>query len=180
MVRIMRQVNLCSYFLLPLIGLSEHSFGESNFCDSFLDKEKDCIYVKIYSSVPLPEEVRFGELLTTKSGNLYLRYEFPELWKEDVAKFRRGMYSRMSNGAKECIVLNSGLQYQRRHNDQIFTDFRLLALNRSEVLREEWRRNLYDSNEHCLLDSDQDLELLDAPGDYMFFSEQIIGQEPLV
>lgn len=181
MVKCMKEVNLCSYFLLPLIGLSEHSFGESNFCNSYLAADEKAIYVKVYSTGLLPEEVKPDRALISVTGDSYLKYYFPAMWEEDFDKFRAGLYSRMSDSAKECIVQHSGLQYQVLYESSPvpFTDFRLLALVRSEVLRNEWRRHLYDPHEHCLLDTDSGLELLDAPGDYMFFADRITAEEVL-
>jgi hypothetical protein len=180
MIKAMTEVNLCTYFLLPLLGLSEHSFGESNFINSFLSEDGESIYVRVYNAKYVPEGVRQGSVLVmTTDKEEYLEFYFPDLWVEDVRHFMDGKYSLMSDSAKHFIRLNSGLEYQEERNGLQFSDFRLIALSRSPVLIEEWKRHLYNEGELSILDTDPTTELLEAPEDYMFFKKQVDYTETL-
>jgi len=180
MIAAMKQVNLCSYFLLPLLGLSERSFGKSNFINSFVSEDGQYIYVRVYQSKVVPEDVRQGSVLVvTVDREEYLSFAFPELWKEDVQFFMSGKYSLMSKSAKHFICTYSGLEYKIERDGMHYTDFRLIALSRHPVLIEEWKRHLYNDNELSILDTDPTIELLEAPEDYTFFKKQVDYTETL-
>lgn len=176
----MRQVNLCTYFLLPLLGVSEKSFGDNNFINSFIAKDGESIYVKVYRADNVPEGIRQGAtLVVTVDKEEYLCFSFPELWEEDVYLFLQGKYSKMSSSAKDLIYKYSGLEYKVSKGELQYTDFRLIALSRHPILIEEWKRHLYDDGELSILDTDPTIELLEAPEDYTFFTQQVDYTETL-
>ena len=181
MITVMKNVNLCTYFMLPLLGLSEHSFGERNFINSYISRDGDCIYVRVYSKHLLPSSIRSGNnLVTTLFDEEYLVLPFPPLWREDIEKFLNGKYSQMSLPAKELIVQHSGLEYKAKgESGTQLTDFRLIALTRHPNLLAYIKDALYDPGEYCILDEDETTELLEAPGDYMYFREPIVKEETL-
>ena len=181
MITAMKSVNLCTYFLLPLLGLSENSFGKSNFINSFVSENGQNIYVRVYQSKHVPEGVRQGAVLVvTVDKEEYLSFDFPELWKEDVQLFIDGKYSQMSKSAKVFICNYSGLEYKIEREDGLqYTDFRLIALFKHPMLIEEWKKHLYDEGELSILDTDPTLELLEAPKDYVFFNKQVDYTETL-
>lgn len=178
MITAMKEVNLCTYFLLPLLGLSEYSFGEGNFTNSFVDRNGEFLYVAIHSFDLVPLDVRQGvEKVKTTDGTLYMRFRFPDLWKADIERFAKGKYSTMSTTAKQAIRTYSGLMYKDEREGTMYTDFRLVALERSQSLVDELKSHLYSEQDFArgvtILDTDPTTELLEAPGYYMFFNKEI-------
>lgn len=183
MITAMKEVNLCSYFLLPLLGLSKLSFGENNFVNSYLSEDGSQIYVRVYRVADVPGGVRLGVTkVVTADKQEYLLFNFPDMWKEDIETFMEGKYSLLSDSAKQIIRTTSGLDYKGLGEDgKYYTDFRIIALTRNPDLVAEWKSHLYDPNDRglCILDTDPTIELLEAPGDYMFFRGQIEYTETL-
>lgn len=173
MLTTMRETNLCTYFLLPLLGLSEHSFGEGNFQNSFIHKDERSIYVSIHHLNLVPPSVRQGVTVVETGDCIYLRFTFPEMWYKDFDLFIEGKYSKMSLTAKQAIKSYSCLMYKVEMEGTVYTDFRITALERSPDLIEEWKTHLYGVRDVSVLDTDPTTELLEAPGDYMFFNKTI-------
>ncbi len=178
MITVMKEVNLCTYFLLPLLGLSERSFGEGNFTNSFLDRAEPFIYVGVSNLDRIPLDVRQGSSkIVAIDGTTYLRFRFPDLWALDIKKFAEGKYSTMSSTAKQAIRTYSGLMYKEEREGMMYSDFRLTALERSPALVEELKNHLYSDKDSSygvtILDTDPTTELLEAPGYYMFFNKEI-------
>lgn len=180
MIAAMTEVNLCSYFLLPLLGLSSESFGEGNFINSYLSKDKKLLYVHFHNLDYVPAIAKEGRsLAVTASGQQYLIFAFSDMWQKDVELFSQGKYSKMTEEAKNTIRTYSGLYYKENVDGVPSTDFRLIALTRNEVLIEEWKSHLYDPNEYCILDTDPTTELLEAPKESTYFNEEVITYKTL-
>lgn len=174
MITAMKEVNICTYFLLPLLGLSEHSFGENNFKDSYVSEDGQYIYVGVHSVIVVPFGVRQDvPVVRTIDGEAYLKFKFPELWKNDVKLFLEGKYSKMSHYAKTAIRSHSGLMYKQEQGDTFFTDFRLVALDRSPDLIAEWNKHLYGEGSVSILDIDPTIELLEAPDYRIYFRKEV-------
>lgn len=181
MIAAMTERNLCTYFTLTLLGLSEHSFGENNFINSYMSRDGKTIYVQVKDFDRIPfQNKEGGTLLVSTSDSKYISYQFPELWDKDIQCFLRGKYSLMTDSAKSTIIAYSGLQNKQPGNGGKYTDFRLIALSRNPILKQVWRDHLYDENDRrCILDEDPDIELLEAPRDCTFFNEEIKYTETL-
>lgn len=164
--------NLCTYFVLPLVGVNKNGFGgEANFLNSFLSKDGSLIYVEVY----MPEFVSMGlpehRVCKDDNGKDYLEFKIPQKFKEDVALFMAGKYSEMSETVKRIIRENSTLQYKNLKDTTYRTDVRLLALEKSQVLRDYWNSQLWDwpAQSHI----DDDLELLSKPDELSYLTQEL-------
>jgi CRISPR/Cas system CMR-associated protein Cmr5 small subunit len=89
---------------------------------------------------------------------VYLEFSINPNFKNDVEKFVEGKYSQFSNRAKTIIRTNSGLMYRTVVGLTSRTDIRLLALDKSPLLKELW-------DEFLDLDVGEETELLSKPTD---------------
>lgn len=165
--------NLCTFFVLPLIGTNKNGFGgDSNFLNSFLSRDGSLIYVEVY----MPEFVGMGlpehRVCKDANGKDYLEFKIPSEYKEDVQLFMAGRYSEMSETVKRIIRENSTLKYKDLKNTVYKTDVRLLALEKSQVLRDYWNSQLWDwpAQSHI----DDDLELLSKPDEFSYLTQELI------
>jgi hypothetical protein len=164
----LREHNLCTYFVLPLLRLNKFSFISSNFVNSYLSKDGRCIIVEVYDAL-LPSREVFthpGYQGTAMKDNMYfLVFTTPQVRHRDVSAFMKGKYSKMSNSSKELIYELSGLDYKKPIEGKSLktTDGRLLALTRHEELRKAYEREL--DLEDGLSPDD---ELLDPPDERTF------------
>lgn len=142
-----RSVNLCSKYVLPLLGLSRHSFdsfGASRFINSYVSQ--DDMYIVVECTHP------FSAVITNhanycfclkKDKNYLAVFEVPVYYREDVVKFRKGAYSKLSDAAKNLIKKKSGLTYrQPAKGGKYNTAIELLALDKDPVLREYWEEKI--------------------------------------
>ncbi len=109
------------------------------------------------------------------NGKDYLEFKIPQKFKGDVALFMAGKYSEMSETVKRIIRENSTLQYKNLKDTTYRTDVRLLALEKSQVLRDYWNSQLWDlpSQSHI----DEDMELLSKPNDSIFLDKELFPVE---
>jgi hypothetical protein len=136
--------NTSVYFVLPLLSLNKFSFGENNFCNSFLsfngkimpvvfEKEKagrywEHPYYRTDFDIELDENIK-GTVIV---------YDPPSQFSDDISKFLDGQYSRFSLEAKEMIYKHSGLPYRVANPAEpgrVTTHKLLLVLERNEYLR---------------------------------------------
>jgi len=162
--------NLCTYFILPLLKLSKFRFiADSNFIDSYLSQDRKYIIVQVleilFLEYKLAEHPDFEGVYKDNHGHRFIAYAIPDRFTEDVEHFCSGQYSNMSDEAKELIRSYSGLTYKVRDKKSglLITDVRLLALHKSQSLRDMWEDALA-----CTLHDDQ--ELLSIPGETSFIS----------
>lgn len=153
------EVNLCTYYLLPLTGFTRASFGNGVFVNSYLDKERLWIIVQVPDLNLIPHRVRSHAIRqwSNDSGG-FLAYEIdPIYWEKDVALFCEGKYSRMSDSLKAIAFDRSGLPYQEPGDDgNTYTDIRLLALEGKEAVAKHLSELL-----DCEIDPEQ--EVLSKP-----------------
>ena len=169
-VKTVGEYNKCTFFILPLIQLSKFSFGAGNFVDSYVDWEGTRIIVKVRdlrlsldfsSHWAFQHEEQFEDY-----GLLY--FSIDPIWRDDFHLFRQGKYSRMSEAAKAEIYQFSGLSYKERKPEGVeVTDARLLALERSPLLRVKWEKELglYERGNDPI---SEESELLDPPSESCF------------
>lgn len=164
----LRNENLCTHFILPLLKLSKFSFLSSNFIDSYITRDRQAVVVEVVELELLSRRVKenhprfIGQ--TWIDGRHLLVYHINSQWKEDIELFISGGFSKMSQRAKDMIIRYSRLAYMQRDEDgKIVTDGRLLALERNPKLKEMWERELD-------VYLDYQAELLSIPGERAFIS----------
>jgi hypothetical protein len=129
--------NLCGYYLLPLLHLNRFMFGPDNFLNCYLDEKNRYLYVKVKDlfDSEIPYKSTWYETTVSRDSELYFVYRIPFRWESIVLLFRDGRYSEFSESAKETIIRHSDLAYKVQDaKGNVFTDARLLALDRSPVL----------------------------------------------
>lgn len=154
--------NLCTYFVLPLLKLNKFRFiADSNFMDSYLSTDNKFIYVKVLEVLFIRHQLdahpNFVEVIKQYNGYTFIKYSIPLEFKPDVELFTKGQYSKLSRKAKELIIKYSGLIWETRNREGIMSsDIRLLALERSEILRRLWE-------DYLKVSISNDNELLSIP-----------------
>jgi len=159
MVSQLNEHNLCTYFILPLAGVSKSKFGgDLNFVDTYLKKDLTSIYVEVFDSILVQGAIPEYKEFTDVNGKVYLEFSINPSFKPDVEKFIEGKYSQFSARAKTTIRTKSGLMYKTVVGLTSRTDIRLLALDKSPLLRDLWDEFL-DTN------VGDEMELLSKPID---------------
>jgi hypothetical protein len=147
--------NLCTYFILPLTGVSKDTFMSGNFLDSFISMDRKSIAVNIIEPYLISPRVRMHynfrglKVLESWNGPVWM-YEFaiPDQYMEDLDKFLNGQFSKMSEEAKIQIRKHSGLPYEKEEYIKdvgrvVSTDLRLCALDKNNTgLRNFWEKRL--------------------------------------
>lgn len=137
--------NLCSWYILPWLGLSIADFGTANFINSFLVKDRMIIAVEIID-FHLCVSTTMNEYYWKaweKEGKSFLLYDVPRCWEEDLQLFLEGKYSDLSAEAKDVIKQSSGLKYDVADKfGNLISDALILALDNHEVLKETWKEVL--------------------------------------
>lgn len=135
-----KRYNLCTFYLLPLTGLTRFSFGEGLFVNSYLDPKRLWIIVQIadLELIPYKSKLRAHAVKTWQDDRGgFLAYELLDMWKDDIHAYATGKYSRFSSDLKSISFERSGLPYKESQEDgSIHTDIRLMALDGKEVVRE--------------------------------------------
>lgn len=156
--------NLCTYFILPLLKLNKFSFvTPRNFVESYLHEEGTSIFVKLNDIHFFEHRMRLHAYYKAwwkdEQGKHYIQYSIPEQYQQDVQLFLQGKYSKFSAKAKEMIQIHSGLVFRSRdEKGTILTDTRLLALEKSPLVKRMWEERL-------AVELDDESELLSMPGD---------------
>jgi len=145
LIEIMKKEHLCTFFVLPLIGLSRFNFGEGNFVNCYISNDLSKVFVQVHDIKVVPMDIKITcTTLHVKDGlkekygipGAVLEFTIPELWNKDLQLFQKGLYSKMSPYAKDLIKKLSGLKDGVSKLDKIITDYRLLALDKSPYLKE--------------------------------------------
>jgi hypothetical protein len=168
----LKEENLCTYFVLPLLKLNKFSFTSSNFVNCYLTKSLGGkrIVVQVVD-LNLVSRNAFTDALIYRvlgKGDFFLVYPVAALWSKDIDLFIEGKFSTMSKKAKEAIKRFSGLV----KNTNGRTDGRLLALDKHPVLKDMWERELSsdDNRPTGRIDLAEDAELLSIPGEKSYIS----------
>jgi hypothetical protein len=137
LLREIRQTNLCTWYLLPLAGLTKFSFG-GLFINSYLEPKKLWIIVH----VPDINLVHAAVMLRAIKGwnndrGGFIAFPIDPNWVEDIRYYLAGAYSQFSNLLKVIIYERSGLPYKQPDGKGgIITDMRLMALEGREELKQ--------------------------------------------
>jgi len=164
----LNEYNLCTWYVLPWLGMNFNSFGKENFINSYLIRGAMKVVTKVLDKELCPavaEHPNFrGSLYRAEEQTTLLVFNIPEMWTEDYRKFLDGKYSQMSEEAKSRIRRISGLRYEEKNDKgELITHAALMALDRHPSLRKKWLE---------ILGSDTQLpeELISVPGDQCFIN----------
>lgn len=176
-IRQFKEHNKVTYYLLPLIMLNKFSFGEGNFIGSYVTCEGSMVCVDMLNSRLCPDALNHptfhegwvmqGEGFGGDPVGLFHRfwYKLDEGWELDFKLWKQGLYGRLTDSAKSMIRTYSGMQYRQPTDDgqSLFTDYRLLVLDRNPALRKKWE---------CELDLEEPIkstaDLIDPPDSKCF------------
>lgn len=167
---VVRMHNLCTYYLLPLIGINKFSFGVTiNFRNCYCNPDGTELYVTVYYTLSSltnhPNLIR----IEGKAGAPVYVFSLPQKWQLDFQLYKQGRYSKFSNEAKELIRNQSGLRYKAINpNGQPTTDIRLLAIEADPDRRKILRAKL---SEYLEVSIAEDAELLDVPPPSSFVAQ---------
>lgn len=167
-VQKLNERNLCSWYILPLIGMSVNSFQEANFINSFLVRGRMSIAVQV-ADVNLCRGLLYSYYYETafelQNGSTVLIFYIDERWEADYALFLEGKYSKLSEDAKDMIRQLSGLDYRVAQDDGSYaTDAVIMALDKDVVLKEVWMQ-LLDVRENSMPN-----DYLSPPGNDSFIN----------
>ena len=168
-IKLAQKINLCTYFVLPVLGLNLAGFGgKENFLNSYLSKDLKWIYVEVldFDLVPCISVELEPEMLNYE-GKQVVKLLIPSRWNSHLQLFKEGKYSKFSNKAKRLIREGSTLMYQHYQGAVAITDFRLLALSGSENLRNLWSSLIYDDKDAAHRNAIEE-ELLSIPDSETF------------
>ena len=147
-----RILNLATYYILPLVELSENSFGDegdtittdSNFINCYVT-DQNYVAVKVQSLHPLSTKLYNSPYyftdFDTEDGS-FIIFRVSKSYLDDVVKFREGKYSQFSTAAKSRISIFTGLSDKTRL---------IRVLSRDKILKKE----LEDTYDIKLSDTDE-------------------------
>ncbi|WP_428743178.1 hypothetical protein [Tenacibaculum sp.] len=134
--------SLVAYYLLPACQLSFKTFGLF-FKDAKISRDFRTIRVEMSSGCKEPYwENLFYQTDWTENNITFAIFRIPDIFIKDVELFALGKYSKMSDNLKKRIYRLSGLFYNKRIDNTIVTDKKLLALTKSPILK-EWIESTY-------------------------------------
>lgn len=163
-----RQTHLCTYYLLPLTGLTRLSFGEGLFINSYLEPKRLWIIVQVPDLSLVPDRLRSHAVKQWQNDRGgFLAYQLMDIWRDDVYFYMDGLYSKFSDELKSVIFERSGLPWREPDGSGNFsTDIRLLALNGKEVVRQYIEHEL-----EVTLTADQEVLSIPPPESFMDVEE---------
>jgi len=170
----LRRENLCTHFILPLLKLNKFSFLSGNFINAYISTSKRELIVQVADRALVSRKAFTHPYYHSDIWNgssLYIIYELPSKWANDLDLFCSGQFSKMSKAAKGYIRRYSGLPWEANNGSDIVTDGRLLALDKHEVLKEMWEREL--STKYSVVELDAEAELLSKPGEESYISLEV-------
>lgn len=160
-----RSVNLCSIYVLPLLGLNRYSFGSPDkFVNSYIAEDDKHVVVEClhpYNSL-ITNHTNY-KLNFDRDNSYFAVFEIPQYYKEDVRKFKEGKYSKFTDSAKNLIRKKSGLPYKvPKVGGRYESALELLVLDRAEELRKHLEDKL-------AVKISNEAELGSIPGEDNFF-----------
>lgn len=139
-----KQTNLCTWYLLPLTGLTRFSFGEGLFINSYLDVGNSWIIVHVPDLNLVSSRLQIQAVRTwSNDRGGFLAYQLSPVWNEVIHCYVSGRYSQFPDDVKTVIFERSGLPYRQPDGKKGFiTDVRLMALEGHEELKRYLREQL--------------------------------------
>jgi hypothetical protein len=166
-LEVVNKHNMCTYYLLPLLGINKYSFGVAeNFKNCYAHPEGEELYVSVYY---LLTTLKNHPLLLRTEGEpgapIYV-FSLPKKWQADFQLYKQGQYSKFSAEAKAAIIAGSGLRYKAMNpNGTPTTDLRLMAIDDDKARRDILRNKL---QEYLGSDISEDAELISPPPESSF------------
>lgn len=144
--------------MLPLLRLNVNSFGKGNLENVYITTSMQVVVkVKEVNMKVLDNPSYVTDYEEEEDGYNYIIYQLDEVWGDDFLYYTKGMYSKMTDFAKDLIKQGSGLLYNKYYDtidtydeDGKFvgrqkryeTDPRLRALDKCEILRARLEKDL--------------------------------------
>jgi len=128
---IQNEDSIVNYYVLPLVNLSKKEFGD-NFISAKLNRAGNMVYVQLKEDV-YPDLIYSNKF--EHSGFVFLAFSIPEVFAYDIYLIMMGHYSQLSKNAKVMIIRNSGLHYNLRKGNNLYTSKLIFALNKDEDLK---------------------------------------------
>jgi hypothetical protein len=158
--------NLCTTYILPLVGFNKWSFGATNdnLVNAFVSEDDKYVVIKLRNKIAnaLTETPRF-QFGFTKDSFYYGVFAIPEKFIPDVKLWREGKYSQLSADCKWVIRKKSGLKYYEPYaKGGAAVAVELLVLDKDEELRKGMEEYLGEK-------IDPNAELGSIPGDDNFY-----------
>lgn len=160
MIEEKRSYNLCSTYMLPLVGLKRSDLGETNFINSYVDETNTYVVIELKHQTSLSQSSSLFKFGFHKDNRFYAAFEVPTQLRDTLTKFREGKYSEFSDEAKTVIRKKSGLQYKVQKPNGKFSSAReLLALDKDRELKKvmemELGTRIHDEAELASLPGDE-------------------------
>ena len=156
-----RSNNLCSIYMLPLIGLKPADFGSDNFVSCYVDETNTYLVVELKQITQTNNQ--FFRFQFKEDDKNFAVFEVPNVLRDTLSKFREGKYSQFSKDAKTVIQMRSGLAYKVKKPNGRYTSARdLLVLDKDEELRKVMEMELN-------VKIAPDAELASIPGEDNFY-----------
>lgn len=166
-----RSVNLCSCYLLPLIGLNRFSFGkEETFVNSYLSEDDQYLVVEVHNLLidPTLHEAYVLDYVSPKN-TIHIVYKFPGKYREVAKLFKLGKYSHFPESVKNIIREKSGLIWKVPiQGKKWMSAYELLALQRQPELKAKLEEDLG-------VKIADDAELVSIPDETNFINIQLKG-----
>lgn len=163
-----RSNNLCSTYMLPLVGLNRMSFGGTNFITSYVDEDNVHIVAEVRIVTSVIQQMHCFRFEFTRDGCTYAVFEIPSILRDTVKLFREGKYSQFSEESKSVIRKKSGLPYKVPKGTKYESARELLALDKDQKLREALEQELSNIGSPVRINSSA--ELASIPGEDNFFT----------
>ena len=167
----MTEDTVINYYVLPLVGLSRKDFG-----DNFVTTKVNRIGTKVFVQVKEDIYPTFVYKNKIKQGNiLYLYYNVPKKFTQDVQYIIKGSYSKITKKAKKKIIRNSGLAFNKKLKKGYERTSKLLyALIKDPILIDYYFDQLSNSiprHDQKLYETLQDVELMEMVDETDFIDE---------
>lgn len=139
-----RSVNLCAYYLLPLIGLNRLMFGRpDNFINCYISDDDKYLVVEMKEfllSLEKHPDYRFDIDI---GGTTIAAFEVSSKLLPIVEQFRAGKFSHFPPDVKDIIRKKSGLRWRIPiAGGGVISAKELLALDRDDALRKSIEEQL--------------------------------------
>jgi len=126
-----KEDSIVNYYILPLIGLSKKDFGD-NFISSKINKHGTHVFVQVKDDT-YPDDVYDTKIKIDQE--LFLVYEIPDNFLQDVQIIINKQYSKISETAKVLIKETAGLLYNKRIGNDLYTSKLIFALDKDAELK---------------------------------------------
>ncbi len=144
-----KEDSVVNYYLLPLTGNSKRDFGD-NFVSAKVNSLGTTIFVLI--DLDIYKDSVYDKVYLDEST--YLVFNIKKEFLTDAHLILEGMYSSISDDAKDVIAKTSGLLFEKIVNGVLYSSKMILAMYKAKKLVEYMFKNLKSG------DKQRDKELL--------------------